>query len=225
MTRSEPDSRDSADSAAGFVRAHTRLGAPPLVPEVRVHLAEEAIAVWEATERQVGRSGLAPPFWAFAWAGGQALARHVLDHPELVRGRRVWDLAAGCGVVAVAAALAGAAEVTANDVDPWAGAAIGLNAEANGVPVRVVVGDVLTGDADGAQVVFAGDVFYDRPMAARVLPFLRRARRAGAEVVVGDPGRAHLPGEAFEELARYGVPVPRELEGVDVKPTRVLRLP
>nr|BFE98552.1 methyltransferase [Streptoalloteichus tenebrarius] len=207
------------------MRANTTVGAPPLVPEVRVHLAEDAIALWEATERECGRSGLPPPFWAFAWAGGQALARYVLDHPELVRGRRVLDLASGCGLVAVAAALVGAAEVTANDVDTWAEAAIGLNAEVNGVSVRVVLADVLGGDAGGAQVVLAGDVFYDRAMAARVLPFLERARAAGAEVVVGDPGRAHLPRDRFVEVARYGVPVPRDLEGVDVKPTRVLRLP
>ncbi|MCP2257596.1 putative nicotinamide N-methyase [Streptoalloteichus tenebrarius] len=212
-------------AAAEFVRANTTVGAPPLVPEVRVHLAEDAIALWEATERECGRSGLPPPFWAFAWAGGQALARYVLDHPELVRGRRVLDLASGCGLVAVAAALVGAAEVTANDVDTWAEAAIGLNAEVNGVSVRVVLADVLGGDAGGAQVVLAGDVFYDRAMAARVLPFLERARAAGAEVVVGDPGRAHLPRDRFVEVARYGVPVPRDLEGVDVKPTRVLRLP
>jgi len=209
---------------AAFVRANTRLVAPPCVPEIRLHLADEAFGLWERTQEELGSKDLPPPFWAFAWAGGQALARHVLDHPRLVRGRTILDLASGSGLVAIAAAMAGAGAVTASDVDRLAVAAIALNAEANGVAVAVRLEDVLDGDGTGAEVVLAGDVFYERPMAERVLAFLARARARGADVLVGDPGRAHLPSPRLEALATYDVPVARPLEDSELKRTTVWRL-
>jgi predicted nicotinamide N-methyase len=210
---------------AAFVVAHTVLGVPPFLPELRLHLAADAFALWEETERVQGGEVAAPPFWAFPWAGGQALARHVLDHPEVVAGRRVLDLASGSGLVAVAAARAGAARVTANEIDGYAAAAIALNARANAVPVTVRLGDLLDGTTDGAEVVLAGDVFYSRDFATRVLAFLDRARAGGAEVYVGDPGRAYLPRDRLVEVAAHDVPVIRALEDADRKRVTVWRLP
>ena len=207
-----------------FVRAYTTVVSPPLLPELRLHLADEAIPLWERTEATRG-ADQPPPFWAFAWAGGQALARYLLDRPELVRGRSVFDLAAGSGVVAVAAALAGAARVTASEIDGYATAAVELNAAANGVRVETVLGDLLDGDAGGADVVLAGDVFYSRAMADRVLPFLERAAGRGALVLVGDPGRAYLPRARFTAEAAYTVPVTQDLESADTKQTTVWRVP
>ncbi|WP_373313930.1 class I SAM-dependent methyltransferase [Planosporangium flavigriseum] len=207
-----------------FIRSHTRLNTPSAVPELLLHLADEPIELWERTEQERGDQ-LPPPFWAFAWAGGQALARYVLDHPELVRGRVVCDLAAGSGLVAIAAARAGAARVTAVEIDPLATAAIAVNTAANGVDVTVTLGDILDGDAAGAEVVLAGDVFYSRPMTERVLPFLQRARAGGARVLVGDPGRAYLPRALFTTVAKYDIPVTQALESADTKPTTVWELP
>jgi predicted nicotinamide N-methyase len=218
-TRCGPAACDAAD----FVRANTSVGVPSYLPELRLHLADEAIPLWERTEHERGGQQ-PPPFWAFAWAGGQALARYLLDHPHLVRDRRVFDLAAGSGVVAIAAATAGAARVTANEIDPYATAAIAVNAELNGVDVSIILGDVLDGDADAADVVLAGDVFYSRPMTERVLPFLRRAAARNALVLVGDPGRAYLPGERLTALERYQVPVTVDLESTEVKTTTVWTL-
>lgn len=214
----------TATTPAAFVRASTRLAPAPHVPEIRLHLADDAVGLWEKTEEEFGTSGLPPPFWAFPWAGGQALARHVLDHPELVRGRSVVDLASGSGLVAIAAAKAGAIAVSANDVDRFAGAAIPLNATANAVTVAVILEDILDGDGGDADVVLAGDVFYDKPMADRVLAFFMRAQARGARVLVGDPGRAHLPRKRFTAVATYDVPVIYALEGVDVKPTTIWQL-
>jgi predicted nicotinamide N-methyase len=205
-----------------FVTAHTRLRPTPFVPEVRLHLGDEAIELWERTEEATG-ARLPPPFWAFAWAGGQALARYILDHPALVADRRVFDLAAGSGLVAIAAVRAGAAAVIANEIDEYAASAIAVNAAANGVAVETVLGDQLDGDAAGADVVLAGDVFYSRPMTERVLPFLRRAHERGALVLVGDPGRAYVPHTGFTTLARYDVPVPPALEDAERKSTSILR--
>jgi predicted nicotinamide N-methyase len=206
-----------------FVLANTRLAAVPSVPEIRLHLAEEPFGLWEKTERKLGGTGLPLPFWAFAWAGGVALARYVLDHPDVVAGRSVLDLASGSGLVAIAAAKAGAATVTANEVDGFARAAIALNVEANGVAVAGTFEDVLDGDGAGAEVVLAGDVFYERPMAERVRPFLERAWTRGAHVLVGDLGRAYLPSSGFEAIASYDVPVTRALEDAEVKRTTVWR--
>jgi predicted nicotinamide N-methyase len=203
---------------ADFLRAHTRLAPVPFVPELVLHQADEPIALWEETE--AGGAEQPPPFWAFAWAGGQALARHVLDDPELVRGRAVLDLATGSGLVAVAAVKAGAAPVTANDIDPLSLAAARANASANDVTLRYVEGDLLDTD-DGYGVVLAGDVFYSRAMAGRVLPFLRRAAGRGALVLVGDPGRAYLPTGGMIRRTSYDVPVIESLESVPVRRTSV----
>jgi len=211
-------------TAADFVAAHTRPAVPPILPELRLWLADDPFDLWERTEEATGTVGLPPPFWGFAWAGGQALARYLLDHPDVVRGRRVLDVAAGCGVVAIAACRAGAADVTATEVDPFAAAAVERNAATNRVRVRALLADVLDGGADGAEVVLAGDVCYNRTMARRVLGFLRRAAAAGARVLIGDPGRAYLPRAGLRVLARYDVPVSRALEDRDVKPTTVWEL-
>ncbi|HEX9998875.1 MAG TPA: 50S ribosomal protein L11 methyltransferase [Actinoplanes sp.] len=207
---------------AEFVRAHTRLAPAPFVPEVLLHQADEPISLWEETE--AAGTAQPPPFWAFAWAGGQALARHVLDHPTLVAGRSVLDLATGSGLVAVAAARAGATPVTANDIDPFSLAAATANAEANGVAVRAVEADLLDATDDDHSVILAGDVFYSREMAGRVLPFLRRAAGRGALVLVGDPGRAYLPSEGLIRQATYDVPVPVALESVPIRQTTVWQL-
>ncbi len=206
-----------------FIRAETRLQAPPHVPEIRLHLADEALELWSRTEEELGAMGLPPPFWAFAWAGGQALARHVLDHPQIVRGRSVLDFASGSGIVAIAAALAGATRVVASEIDPFALAAIALNAAENGVAVEPDGRDLLGAGAVGFDVVLAGDVFYERPMADRVLPFLQAADAAGATVLFGDPGRSYIPRNGVEPIATYEVPVTRALEDSEVKRTRVWR--
>jgi predicted nicotinamide N-methyase len=205
-------------AAADFVHAYTRPAPVPFVPELVLHQADEPIALWERTEADGGERP--PPFWAFAWAGGQALARHLLDEPDLVAGRDVLDLATGSGLVAVAAARAGARPVTANDIDPLALAATAANAAANAVEVRCVEGDLLDTD-DRYGVILAGDVFYSREMAGRVLPYLRRAASRGALVLVGDPGRAYLPTDRMIRRASYDVPVSEALESVPIRHTTV----
>jgi predicted nicotinamide N-methyase len=199
-----------------FIRERTRLTRVPHVPEVRLHLADEVYRLWERTGRL--------PFWAFAWPGGLALARHLLDHPGLVRDRSVLDLASGSGLIAIAAALAGASAVTAAEVDPLAAAAIALNAAANQVGVAVTLRDLLDGDGGDTEVVLAGDVFYEEPMARRVLPFLQRAQARGAHVLVGDPGRAYLPPGRFTALAVQAVPALRVLEDAEVKQVTIWRV-
>jgi predicted nicotinamide N-methyase len=191
----------------------------PLVPEVLLHQADEAIALWERTEAE-SATRQPPPFWAFAWAGGQALARYVLDHPALVAGRRVLDLAAGSGLVAIAAAMAGAASVTAVDIDPLSTAAVVANASANAVAVTAVRRDILD-EPPEAEVVLAGDVFYSRDMAERMMEYFRRAAATGAAVLVGDPGRAYIPRAGLRELAAYEVPVVATLEDAAIKHTTV----
>jgi predicted nicotinamide N-methyase len=210
-------------ASAAFVRTYAPLTPVAYVPEIALHQADEPIGLWQLTEGEF-RSEQPPPFWAFAWAGGQGLARYVLDHPDVVAGRRVLDLASGSGLVAIAAARAGAAEVRAVDVDPVAVAAVGVNAGANGVRVAATVADLLDGDAGDAQVVLAGDVFYSQAMANRVLRFLLRAARDGARVLVGDPDRAFLPRPRFHALAAYDVPVPPALESVRLKRTTIWEL-
>lgn len=212
-----------SDISTTFVRLHARLAPVPFVPEIQLHQADEPIGLWELTEGEF-RSDQPPPFWAFAWAGGQALARYVLDHPDIVAGHWALDLAAGSGLVAIAAARAGAASVRAVEVDPRAVAAIDLNARANAVAVTAELADLLDSDAGDAEVVLAGDVFYSKAMADRMMRFLRRAERAGARVLVGDPDRAFLPRAAFTPLASYEVPVPPALESVRVKTTTVWAL-
>ena len=205
-----------------FIRAETRLLPVPHAPEILLHVADEATELWQKTEEELGEIGLPPPFWAFAWAGGQALARYILDNPESVRGQRVLDFASGSGLVAVAAMKAGAAEVTACDIDPFAIAAIALNAEANGVTITPVAAD-LVGQDGGWGTVLAGDICYERDLAARVVDWLLRLSRRGATVLIGDPGRSYLPKDRLESLAVYQVPVTRTLEDADIKKTGVWR--
>ena len=214
----------STGEATAFVRANSALRRVPLVPEIMLHLADDAFGVWEAAERAQngGESELPPPFWAFAWTGGQALARYVLDHPWLVAGRQVLDLGSGSGICAIAAALAGGVRVLASEVDPLAVAAIGLNAAADQVSVEVT-GDVLDGSGEGA-VILAADVWYERKLAERTLGLLRRARARDASVLIGDVGRAFLPGPTLRELAAYDVPVLADLEDAEVKRAFVLTL-
>ncbi|MCW2639291.1 MAG: methyltransferase [Dactylosporangium sp.] len=207
--------------AAGF--DGLRLAEVPFVPELCLHLAEDAIVLRARLEAEVG-GALPPPFWADAWAGGQAVARYVLDHPDVVAGLRVLDVAAGSGLVAIAAAVAGAAAVTANDIDPYALAAIRLNAHANGVTVDANRGDLLDGDGDGAEVVLAGDVFYSESMAERMLSFLQRAAKRGARVLVGDPGRAYLPHDRMEVVASYQVSMMGAAEDAQIRHAYVLEL-
>jgi predicted nicotinamide N-methyase len=200
-----------------LVLTRTRLQRAPLVPELELHLADDMDDAWQGLQRELDDGELPPPFWAFAWLGGQAVARHVLDHPELVRGRSVLDLATGSGLCALAACLAGATDVLAVDVDPVAVEAVRLNAEHNGVQLRTSSDDLLDADPPRVDVVLAGDVFYDAAMAARVQPWLLAARRAGADVLIGDPLRHYLPRALLAERAAYDVPTTRALEGVEVK--------
>ena len=215
--------RLTPESAERFILDNTALVVPPHVPEISLHLADEAHELWKRTEEELAEIGLPPPFWAFAWAGGQGLARHVLDHPETVRGRRVLDFASGSGLVAIAAARAGAAQVTAADIDPFCAAALRLNAGANGVEVQFLGVDCIGADADW-DVVLAGDVFYDKSLADRLTPWFAALRRRGVDILVGDPGRADLPKSCLERLAVYEVSVTRVLEDAEVKRTTVWRV-
>jgi predicted nicotinamide N-methyase len=203
-----------------FVRDNTRLLPVPHAPEIRLHVAEEATELWQRTEDELGEMGLPPPFWAFAWAGGQALARYVLDHPDTVAGRRVLDFASGSGLVAIAAARAGAARVEAADVDAFAAAAIALNAAANDVRIVPRLED-LVGRDEGWDTVLAGDICYERDLAERVVAWLGDLSRRGATVLIGDPGRAYLPTIRLERLAEYEVPVTRSLEDAEIKRSAV----
>jgi len=217
---------DLADifDAEAFIRAQTEIGAVALVPEIRLHLASHVTPLWEATEATLAATNLPPPYWAFAWPGGQALARHLLDHPDIVRGRRVLDFAAGSGIAGLAAAKAGAAYVTAADIDPIAAAALRLNAALNGATIDVTTED-LTRQADSAwDIVLAGDVCYERPMAATVTAWLDRLTAQGTLVLLADPGRAYLPQDGLEEVACYDVPTLLELEDRAIRRTRILRV-
>lgn len=206
-----------------FVLDNTRILATPHVPELRLHLADEAVALWTLTEAELSATGLPPPYWAFAWAGGQALARYLLDNPDLVAGRRVFDFASGSGLVAIAALKAGAAAVTANDIDPFALAAIALNGAENAAVPQILDGDTIGRHDLAADVVLAGDVCYERPMAERVTDWLSALAAQGCLVLIGDPGRSYLPRSRLVRLATYAVPVTRALEDSDVKQTSVWR--
>ncbi|MGA0596866.1 class I SAM-dependent methyltransferase [Enterovirga sp. CN4-39] len=208
---------------AAFIRSETRLLPVPHAPEIRLHVAEEATELWQKTEEELGEMGLPPPFWAFAWAGGQALARYILDHPDFVRGRKVLDVASGSGLVAIAAAKAGAATVEAADIDAFAAEAIAINAEANGVRVTPRLAD-LVGTDEGWDVVLTGDIFYERDIAERMWPWLASLEQRGAGVLIGDPGRSYLPKDKVEQVAQYRVQVTRELEDAEIKLSRVWRI-
>jgi predicted nicotinamide N-methyase len=203
------------------VVAATTLLPTPFVPEVSLYCAENAYDVWSLTDD--GDESAPMPFWSFPWAGGQALARYILDHPDIVTGRRVLDLAAGSGLVAIAAALAGAADVTANDIDPYAAAAQEMNAKANGVKITTLMADLLDTETD-ADVVLAGDVCYERDLSDRMFAFLMRAQSRGAHVLLGDPGRNYLPRVRLAEVASHDVPTTLVLEDQQTKRTTIWTL-
>ncbi|MBX9823140.1 class I SAM-dependent methyltransferase [Afipia birgiae] len=205
-----------------FIRANTRLRAVPLTPEISLFVADEAVPLWHKTEEEIGEAGLPPPFWAFAWAGGQALARHVLDNAALVRGKTVLDLASGSGLVGIAAMKAGAASVTVADIDAFACAAAALNAAQNGVALTTCGNDLLAGGDPGRwDVILAGDIFYERDTAQRAFDFLQDHAAHGGTVLIGDPGRSYLPRDKLRRIADYSVPVTRDLEDAEIKQTAV----
>jgi predicted nicotinamide N-methyase len=237
MAADPPDAGSAVLPFAEFIRSRTTVAAPPLIPEITLYLSgEEPTVLWERTERETGRADLPPPFWAYPWAGGIALARYLLDHPERAAGRVVLDLASGSGLVAIAAARAGAARVIASDIDPMAVAAIALNAAVNGVQLAVTDADLLTGEEAAAallageaggpppDLVVVGDACYERRMAHRMLAFLRRAQSAGAGALLGDPGRTYLPATGLRALASYVVPAWPGLEDTEVKQSTVWEL-
>ena len=206
---------------ATFILANTDVTAPPHVPEIRLHLATEAHDLWLKTEEELQAIGLPPPFWAFAWAGGQALARYILDNPGVVAGKQVIDFASGSGIVASAAKRAGAAQVLAADIDAFCGAAVSLNAAENGVEVAFTAHNLLEAPPPAADVILAGDICYEKPLAEQVLAWLAHAKAKGATVLIGDPGRTYFPREGLTKLAEYQVPTTRELEDFEVKKTSV----
>lgn len=207
-----------------FITAQTEILAPPLVPEVRLHLAHESVPLWQKTEEELGEMGLAPPFWAFAWAGGQALARYILDQPEIVKGKAVIDLASGSGLVGIAAMKAGAKSVLAADIDAFSASAIALNAALNTVMMSVTTDDLLSLPLPEADVLLIGDLFYEKALAARVFTFAESAKAAGMTVLIGDPGRSYLPKDRLEKCAEYSVPVSRDLEDAEIKRSAVWQL-
>jgi predicted nicotinamide N-methyase len=211
-------------SKTEFIRKNTTVMSPPLVPEVKLHLAHEAVPLWQKTEEELGEMGLAPPFWAFAWAGGQALARYVLDNSVRVENLRVVDLATGSGLVAIAAVRAGSASLVATDIDEFATTAAALNAALNGISMEIKLEDVLRQQPPSADVILVGDLFCERTLAARCLAWLRQAQAQGAQIFIGDPGRSYLPKEQLEKLAEYNVPVTRDLEDAEIKKTAVWQL-
>jgi predicted nicotinamide N-methyase len=207
-----------------FIRDHTRLQRPPHTPELELWLAYEVTPIWRMTEEELGALGLPPPFWAFAWAGGQALARYLLDHPQEVAGLRVLDFATGSGLVGIAAAKAGAASVLGSDIDDFCAAAVMLNAEANGVVIEFTGENLLDAPPPDVDLICAGDVCYEKPMAETVLAWLATARNRGARVLIGDPGRSYFPRAGLTRLADYQVATTRELEDFEVKHTGVWAL-
>jgi predicted nicotinamide N-methyase len=212
----------STDPTA-FILAQTAIATPPLTPEIKLHLATEITPIWEASETTLAEMNLPPPYWAFAWAGGQALTRFLMDHPDWVKGKSVLDFAAGSGLSAIGAAKAGAANVQAAEIDDFAIAAIGLNARINDVAIDLVREDLI-GVEPRWDVVLAGDVCYERPMAERVIAWFRALAGRGVAILMGDPGRAYLPQSGLLELARYQVPTSLELENRTMRETIVWRL-
>ena len=206
-----------------FILANTALITPPLVPEIRLYLATEVVPLWRKTEEELEVEGVPPPYWAFAWAGGQALARYVLDYPETVAKKRVLDFGSGSGLLAVAAAKSDAASVLAVDIDRFAAAAIALNADANDVHVETSSEDIVGSDA-GWQTVLVGDMCYERPLAERLLAWLHKLKERGATVLLGDPGRSYFPKSGVEKLETYRVQTTRDLEDREIRETSVYRL-
>ena len=214
----------STISQIDFIRSNTAVTRTPLLPEIALHLATEITPLWEATEESLRESNVPPPYWAFAWPGGQAVARLVLDRPELVAGKSVLDFAAGTGLVGIAAMMAGAARVQSCDIDRFALSAIALNAEANGVEVKAVSADLVDRPLPGIDVVLAGDVCYEKPMADRVTAWLRGIAATGTLVLLGDPGRAYVPTSGIERVGQYSVPTSLELEDREMRETTIWRL-
>lgn len=212
------------DDPEAFILDNTRLQAVSHTPEISLYLADEITPIWRLTEEELGEMGLPPPFWAFAWAGGQALARWLLDNPQESAGRSVVDLATGSGLVGIATALRGASTVLAADIDPFCEAAVRVNARANSVALDFTATNLLDNAPPQVDLICAGDVFYDRDMAAAVLDWLKTARANGTRVLVGDPGRNHFPKSGLTFLAEYTVPTTRELEDNEVKRSRVWSL-
>lgn len=209
----------------GFVRMQTRLQTPPQLPEMRLWLADDLDLIWRAVERRNGRVGEPIPFWAFAWAGGSAVARHVLDHPEIVAGKRLLDIATGSGLCAITASLAGAETVSAVDIDPLCRAAVALNAAANGVEIGFTLGDLLDSPPPDVDVITAGDIGYERDFAERLLAWLGAAHRQGVTVLIGDPGRRYFPRDDMLLLTRYEIATTRALESSAQKVTGVYTFP
>ena len=213
------------DDPEGFIRANTALQPVPHAPELRLYVADEITPIWKMTEGALGAMGISPPFWAFAWAGGQAIARYVLDNPEIVRGKAVLDFASGSGLCAIAAMKAGAERTLACDIDPFCRAAIAVNSEANGVVVESVIADLLDLPPPDVGVILAGDICYEKTIAEGVLAWLKAARAEGVEVLIGDPGRTYFPKQGLVHLAQYEVQTTRELEDFEIKKTGVWTLP
>ena len=225
MSAADSDLPVAVADPASFIIANTVLLPVPLVPEISLHVADEAVPLWTKTEDEINEIGLPPPFWAFAWAGGQALARYVLDNPVHVAGKTVIDLASGSGIVAIAAARAGAARVIAYDIDSFARMAIELNARVNDVEIEVCGDDLLAGaPAPASETILAGDIFYESDTAKKAFDFLSARAAQGATVLIGDPGRSFLPKDRLRKIAEYRVPVSRELEDADIKYTAVWML-
>jgi predicted nicotinamide N-methyase len=206
-----------------FIRENTRVSTPSHVPEIRLHLADDAVALWEMTEEELGRIGLPPPFWAFAWAGGQALARHLIDQPQIARGKRVLDVASGSGLVAITAMRAGAAHATGVDIDPFCAHAGALNAALNGVTIATSDIDPI-GKPTDCDLILVGDLFYDRDLSPPLLAWLNTLAAEGKDILIGDPGRTYLPKDRLVRIAEYAIPTPRALEDSEVKRTGVWRL-
>jgi predicted nicotinamide N-methyase len=204
-----------------FIRENTSILMPPLVPEIKLHLAHEALPIWQKTEDELGEIGLPPPFWAFAWAGGQALARYILDNPKVVRGQSVIDIASGSGLVGIAAMKAGAALVLAADIDQFSMAAIELNATLNNVEISRISDDLLVNPPPHVDVILVGDLFYEKSVAEKCFAWLQQSN---AQILIGDPGRSYLPKSKLTQIASYAVPVSRDLEDAEIKQTAVWRL-
>lgn len=212
-----------SSDAVSFIKAQTAIDTPSLVPELKLHLASAVTPLWHATEATLAKAQLPPPYWAFAWPGGQALARHLLDHPALVAGKTVLDFGAGSGLVAIAAAKAGAARSIAAEIDAFAVAAIALNAALNDAAVAVENADIIGGDL-GWDVILIGDMCYERPLADRLTPWLRQLAARGATVLLGDPGRAYLPKTGLARIADYAVPTSLDLEDRTLRQTAIWQL-
>lgn len=213
-----------ASSSRAFVLRHTRLRPVPGLEEVRLHLADEVLPLWHDVQLATGDPDAPVPYWAFAWGGGLAIGRYLREHPEAVAGRRVFDLASGSGLCAIAAMRAGASSTTGADIDPFSIAAIEVNARANGTRVAAMRRDVLDDTPPDVDVIMAGDCWYEARLAARVLPWLRRAHDTGIDVLVGDPGRRYLPADDLAELAMYDVRTTTELEDMELRQGRVYAL-